>query len=161
MESIGRLAGGIAHDFNNLLTVINGYSEVLLGDHSKHEADARILEQIKKAGNRAAELTQSLLTFSRRQAVRQVPVTIGMLVEDSAEMIRSVLGENIVLELELEDSNKKVFADPGQLQQVLLNLVVNAKDAMPDGGKLTIICQETIISPEAAIPLKIETGTYI
>lgn len=161
MESIGRLAGGIAHDFNNLLTVINGYSEVLLGDHSKHEADARILEQIKKAGNRAAELTQSLLTFSRRQAVRQVPVTIGMLVEDSAEMIRSVLGENIVLELELEDSNKKVFADPGQLQQVLLNLVVNAKDAMPDGGKLTIICRETIISPEAAIPLKIETGTYI
>jgi len=161
MESIGRLAGGIAHDFNNLLTVINGYSEVLLADHSKNEADARILEQIKKAGNRAAELTQSLLTFSRRQAVRQVPVTIGMLVEDSAEMIRSVLGENIVLELELEDSNKKVFADPGQLQQVLLNLVVNAKDAMPDGGKLTIICRETIISPEAAIPLKIETGTYI
>jgi len=161
MASIGRLAGGIAHDFNNLLTVINGYSEILLEDHSKNEADTRILEQIKKAGNRAAELTQKLLTFSRRQAVRHVPVTLGLIVEDSAEMIRSVLGENIALKLELNDTDKKVFADPAQLQQVLLNLVVNAKDAMPDGGKLIITCQEAMVSDDAAIALEIDAGAYI
>ncbi len=161
MESIGRLAGGIAHDFNNLLTVINGYSEILLEDHAKNEPVGKILEQIKKAGNRAAELTQKLLTFSRRQAVRHVPVRLGMIVDDSAEMIRSVLGESIVLELELEDSDKKVFSDPGQLQQVLLNLVVNAKDAMPDGGTLKITCKESMISSSQATALEIKTGAYI
>ncbi len=161
MESIGRLAGGIAHDFNNLLTVINGYSEILLEDTPKNEPVARILEQIKKAGNRAAELTQKLLTFSRRQAVHPVPVSLGMIVEDSAEMIKSVLGESIALEVELQDADKKVFADPGQLQQVLLNLVVNAKDAMPDGGDLKITCRESIVSPREASSLEIEAGPYI
>jgi len=161
MESIGRLAGVIAHDFNNLLTVINGYSEILLEDTTKNEPVARILEQIKKAGNRAAELTQNLLTFSRRQAVHPVPVSLGMIVEDSAEMIKSVLVESIALEVELKDADKKVFADPGQLQQVLLNLVVNAKDAMPDGGELKIICRESIVSPREASSLEIEAGSYI
>ena len=161
MESIGRLAGGIAHDFNNLLTVINGYCEILLEANAKNAPLAKILEQIRKAGNRAAELTQKLLTFSRRQATSHVPVNLGLLTEDSAEMFRSVLGEDIQLQLDLKDNHLFVFADPGQLQQVLLNLVVNAKDAMPEGGVLNINTKTCSISPHSARTMEIKFGTYV
>ena len=161
MESIGRLAGGIAHDFNNLLTVINGYCEILLADNAKNAPVTKILEQIKKAGSRAAELTSQLLTFSRQKATPHVPVNLGLLTEDLAEMFRSVLGEHIQLQLELKDSHQFIFSVPGQLQQVLLNLVVNAKDAMPDGGVLLIKTKTRTVSPHSAKALKIKSGKYI
>ena len=160
MESIGRLAGGIAHDFNNLLTIINGYCEVLLLDPVNAKS-AKILQQIRKAGIRASDLTHQLLTFSRRQAIRQIPVNVNGIIRDAAEMIRSVLGEGIRLELDLMRDPRTVLSDPGQLQQVLLNLVVNAKDAMPEGGVLKIATAETFITPRNAQGLEIGPGDYL
>lgn len=160
MESIGRLAGGIAHDFNNLLTVINGYCEVLLNDKN-NSGIQNILEQIRKAGVRASDLTQQLLTFSRKQVTRKVTLDLNHTIDESAEMISSVLGENIQLDLQLSRRDCKVLSDQGQLQQILLNLVVNAKDAMPNGGILTITTRPYPVEPAEARTLKIEAGNYV
>jgi len=160
MESIGRLAGGIAHDFNNLLTIINGYCEVLLLEMGSSKSE-KILQQIRKAGIRASELTKQLLTFSRRQAIRQVPVNVNRIIRESSEIIRSVLGDNIRLKLDLLPGSCTVLSDPGQLQQVLINLVVNAKDTMPDGGVLEITTASTFVTPRNAQGLEIAAGEYI
>ena len=160
MESIGRLAGGIAHDFNNLLTIINGYCEVLLLEMGSSKSE-KILQQIRKAGIRASELTKQLLTFSRRQAIRQIPVNVNRIIRESSEIIRSVLGDNIRLKLDLLPGSCTVLSDPGQLQQVLINLVVNAKDTMPDGGVLEITTASTFVTPRNAQGLEIAAGEYI
>ena len=138
LESLGRLAGGIAHDFNNLLTVINGYSDLLLRGMDDKNPAYTGLQQIRNAGARAADLTQQLLSFSRKQATKLRPLNLNALVEESLPMLRRLVGEDIHLEMALAPGLGTVKADAGQMHQVLMNLVANARDAMPDGGKVTI-----------------------
>jgi len=138
MEAIGQLAGGIAHDFNNLLTVINGYSELIMSSLKKNDPILPRLEQILKAGKRSAELTQQLLAFSRKQILAPKTLNLNDIVLDTQRMLRRTIGENIELVTDLDPELNFVRADPGQVQQVLLNLVVNARDAMPSGGRLSI-----------------------
>jgi two-component system cell cycle sensor histidine kinase/response regulator CckA len=138
MESIGRLAGGVAHDFNNLLTVINGYSDLL--SRTLREGDPLVdwVSEIAKAGDKAASLTRQLLAFSRKQILVPKPFDLGAMVAENREMLHRLLGEDIELVTTLAPGLSRVMADPGQLHQVLMNLVVNARDAMPSGGRLTI-----------------------
>src|SRR5947209_867535 len=138
MEAVGRLAGGIAHDFNNLLTVITGYSDLLLLNTKLPEGSQDMVQQIKKAGDRAASLTRQLLAFSRRQMLVPEMIDLNSLITSLSQMLRRVIGEDIELILRLEPNLGAVTADPGQVQQVIMNLVVNARDAMPRGGTLTI-----------------------
>jgi PAS domain S-box-containing protein len=138
MEAIGRLAGGVAHDFNNLLTVINGYTDVLLDqlpDDSSEHAD---LAMIRDAGDRAAALTAQLLAFSRRTIIAPKALNLNVLVERLVRMCKRIIGENIVLTTHLDPELDPVMADAGQIEQVVMNLVVNARDAMPRGGRLSI-----------------------
>jgi signal transduction histidine kinase/CheY-like chemotaxis protein len=138
MESIGRLAGGVAHDFNNILTVINGYSDIVY--HQLSEVDPRRsqVNEIRRAGAHAAELTQQLLAFSRKQVGRPRPVNLNAVVEEAEKMLRRILGEDVRLITRLDSSIGLILADPGYVHQMLMNLAVNARDAMPDGGTLLI-----------------------
>jgi PAS domain S-box-containing protein len=138
MEAVGMLAGGVAHDFNNLLTIITGYSQLILKTLSPSDPNRHSAEQIVKAGERAATLTQQLLAFSRRQVLQPKVVDLNKLVTSLSSMLRRLIGEDIDLRLEMRPELGQVNADPGQLEQVLMNLVVNARDAMPKGGTLTI-----------------------
>ena len=137
MESIGRLAGGVAHDFNNLLTVINGYSGLLLSEKSTGSYET-IVGQILNAGECAAGLTRQLLAFSRKQALQPRMVDLNRLVDEMRPMLERLVGEDVETTVRRRGNNGNVHADPNQLQQVILNLVANARDAMPEGGKLTI-----------------------
>ena len=138
MEAIGLLAGGVAHDFNNLLAVINGYSDLLLERGDVPDADRRSLEQIKQAGNSAASLTRQLLMLSRQQVVEPVVLNINQTVGALDKMLRRLIKENIEFSFVLDPQLDRVKADPGQIEQIVLNLVVNARDAMPHGGSLRI-----------------------
>jgi PAS domain S-box-containing protein len=138
MESIGRLAGGVAHDFNNLLTVINGYGDLVLNQLPATVDSYDQVKEIRKAGERAADLTRQLLAFSRRQVLQQKILSLNEVVRDSDKMLRRLLGEDIELVYLLDPALWPVEADPGQLNQVIVNLAVNARDAMPVGGKLVI-----------------------
>ncbi|RMF61080.1 MAG: PAS domain S-box protein [Calditrichaeota bacterium] len=138
MEAIGKLAGGIAHDFNNLLTVINGYSDLLLDQIDSDHPLFSSVQQIQKAGLRAAELTAQLLAFSRRQVIQPIVMNINQVVRDTEKMLRRLIGENIELLTYLEKDLGNIKADIGQIEQIIFNLAVNARDAMPEGGKLTI-----------------------
>lgn len=139
MESIGRLAGGIAHDFNNLLTVINSYSEMLLGDVGTSNSSIRKgLEEIKDAGHRAASLTRQLLAFSRRQVLEPKIVDLNEAVVNTARLLRRLIGEDIALVLCPDPKLGQIKADPGHVEQIIMNLVINARDAMPAGGQLTV-----------------------
>ena len=137
MEAIGSLAGGVAHDFNNLLSVILGYTDLLLGELSEGPLRSDI-EQIKRAGERARELTRQLLAFSRRQILEPRVVDLNAVVHGMETMLRRLLGERVVLSLLTYVRLARIKADPGQLEQVIMNLVVNASDAMNGGGKLTL-----------------------
>ncbi|OFV99063.1 MAG: hypothetical protein A3H28_08100 [Acidobacteria bacterium RIFCSPLOWO2_02_FULL_61_28] len=138
MEAIGRLAGGVAHDFNNLLNVISGYSELLL-DHVK-ESDSlrRYAEEIRKAAYRGASLTRQLLAFSRKQVLEPKVLDLNEVIHETEKMLRRLIGEDIHLDTVLSPELGRVKADPGQIEQVLMNLAVNSRDAMMDGGRLTI-----------------------
>jgi PAS domain S-box-containing protein len=138
MEAIGRLAGGIAHDFNNLLTVILGYTEAVSIRLGPENPLQRKVCEISKAGERAARLTSQLLAFSRKQILQPRNVDINEVISSSDGMLRRLIGEDLDLLLSLDPAAGKVYADPGQLEQVLLNLAVNSRDAMPDGGFLSI-----------------------
>ncbi|HEX7572356.1 MAG TPA: PAS domain S-box protein, partial [Bacteroidota bacterium] len=138
MEAVGRLAGGVAHDFNNLLTVITGYSELLLQKIGKESPMHGEVEEIKKAGDRAASLTQQLLAFSRKQIIEPKVLHLDSLVAEMHKMLTRLIGEDIALQATTGKSLGSVKVDPGQFQQILMNLVVNARDAMPDGGKIVI-----------------------
>ncbi len=138
LESLGTLAGGVAHDFNNLLTVINGYSNIVMRGLSEQDPVRPRIEQIRKAGKQAADLTQQLLAFSRRQITQPRPLDLNSLIEESGEMFRALLGEEIELTSEPGQPLGMVMADPGQMHRVLMNLLVNARDAMPNGGKVSI-----------------------
>jgi two-component system cell cycle sensor histidine kinase/response regulator CckA len=138
MESIGRLSGGIAHDFNNLLSVIIGYSVVLEERADGHNELQKGIQEIKKAGQRAAALTRQLLAFSRQQVLEPRVMNLNTVVADMGKMLPRLIGENIELSIVLHPELGRVKADQGQIEQVLMNLAVNARDAMPRGGKLTI-----------------------
>jgi two-component system cell cycle sensor histidine kinase/response regulator CckA len=139
MEAVGRLAGGIAHDFNNLLTVIIGFTELLLYRHLDDLSPLRgPLEEVQKAGKWAASLTHQLLAFSRKQVLQPKVLDLNAVVADTEKMLRRLIGEDIDLVTVLDPELGPVKVDPGQLEQVIMNLAVNARDAMPQGGKLTI-----------------------
>jgi two-component system, cell cycle sensor histidine kinase and response regulator CckA len=138
MEAIGQLAGGIAHDFNNLLTVINGYSALLVDNRHPDDPDTEALAEIRNAGERAAVLTRQLLAFSRKQFLQLQVIDLNTLVSELAKMLRRLIGEHIVLTVDTDPSLDAVRVDPRQFEQVLLNLAVNARDAMTSGGTLTI-----------------------
>src|SRR6266496_870326 len=138
MEAIGRLAGGVAHDFNNLLAVIIGYSDLLLESLGSSDLNRAKVEQIKQAASSAASLTRQLLTFSRQQVIQPVVLDINQTVSNTEKMLRRLIKENIEFTVELDHNLDRVTADPGQIEQIVLNLVVNARDAMPNGGKLRI-----------------------
>src|SRR5436309_3153503 len=138
MEAVGRLAGGIAHDFNNLLTVITSYSDLLLEDLAPGDAKRDDVEQVRKAADGAAALTRQLLAFSRQQVLEPRVVSLSAVVSGVQKILRRVIGEDIELAITLAPDLGAVRADVGQLEQVLMNLAVNARDAMPTGGRLTI-----------------------
>jgi len=163
MEAIGQLAGGVAHDFNNLLTVINGCSELLLLDAVNDRAEQReLLNEIVKAGERSASLTRQLLAFSRQQVLAPAILDVNEVVHDMEKMLRRLIGEDVELTTALQRPLGRVKADRGQLEQVLLNLAVNARDAMPHGGELTIETRNADLTPDfAASRPGIAPGQYI
>jgi signal transduction histidine kinase len=138
MEAIGTLAGGVAHDFNNIMTAIIGYSDYVLMKMEPADPFRRAISQIKKAGERAAALTYQLLAFSRKQMLQPRTIDLNSVVSDTAEMLRQLIGEHIDLVTKLAAARGVVRIDPGQMQQVIMNLAVNSRDAMPRGGTLTI-----------------------
>jgi two-component system cell cycle sensor histidine kinase/response regulator CckA len=138
MEAVGMLAGGVAHDFNNLLTIITGYSHLILSNLNPGDPNHHAAAQIMKAGERAAALTKQLLAFSRRQVLQPRVLDLNALVTALGSMLQRLIGEDIDLRLALNPGLGRVSADPGQIEQVLMNLVVNARDAMPKGGSLTV-----------------------
>lgn len=162
MEAVGRLAGGVAHDFNNLLMVISGYTEVIL---AKLEANHPLREKglaIQQATDRATTLTRQLLAFSRKQLLELKVVDVNAIVSDMERLLRPLIGETIALVTELSPEAGCTRADAGQLEQVLMNLVVNAKDAMPDGGKLSIRTQRvTMGENHGRGQAFIRPGTYV
>jgi signal transduction histidine kinase len=163
MEAVGRLAGGVAHDFNNLLTVIRGYSELLLGRLGPTDAMRKDMEEIKKAADRASGLTRQLLAFSRRQFIAAKVVDLNALVANMDGMLRRLIGEDIVeLCAELDPSTGAIKADPGQVEQVIMNLVVNARDAMPTGGRLTIETRNVTIGKAVHLDaVGVAPGSYV
>ena len=138
MEAVGRLAGGVAHDFNNLLMVINGYTEVLLEQLEQGGAMHQKVQSIQQAADRAATLTRQLLAFSRKQLLELKVVDVNTVIREMERLLRPLIGENIELVTRLSPEAGRTRADAGQLEQVIMNLVVNAKDAMPEGGKITL-----------------------
>jgi signal transduction histidine kinase/CheY-like chemotaxis protein len=150
MEAVGRLAGGIAHDFNNLLTVINGHSDLLLDTLEKESPVAKDVELIRRAGQSAAALTRQLLAFSRKQVLQPKVLNLNDLVLSAERMLRRVIGEDVQLVTHLGKDLWSVRADPGQMEQVILNLAVNSRDAMPKGGKVTIETGNVVLDESAA-----------
>jgi PAS domain S-box-containing protein len=162
LEAVGQLAGGIAHDFNNLLTVINGYSQLsLMGLHDKDPLRSNI-EEVKKAGERAAALTRQLLAFSRKQVLQPKVLDLNLLVSEIEKMLQRLIGADIELRTALEPELGRIKGDPGQIEQVLMNLVVNARDAMEGGGKLTIETQNVYVDDGyVSQHLAVTPGSYV
>jgi two-component system cell cycle sensor histidine kinase/response regulator CckA len=150
MEAIGQLAGGIAHDFSNLLTVISGYTEILLSRPAQAAEGAEEILEIKRAAHRAARLIRQLLAFSRRQVIEPKPLDLTDIVRETQTMFAPLIGENITFETALSEGLGSVSADAVQIEQVIMNLVVNARDAMPDGGKLRVTTANVTVSEDFA-----------
>lgn len=167
LESIGRLAGGVAHDFNNLLTAINGYTDMVLAGLEETDANKTYLQEVRRSGERAAELTHQLLAYSRKQVLVPKLLNLNSVVENMTNMLRRLIGDNIELKSELDPDLGLVKADPGQLEQLLMNLVVNAKDAMPEGGRITVYTGvETLEADSDALhpidkELSVAPGRYV
>ena len=162
MEAIGQLAGGMAHDFNNILTAIIGYSDVLiqqLGDNSSHSEKAL---HINRAAMRAANLTRQLLAFSRKQILDLRPVNLNETLTSFEKMLRPLIGENIELVIAPDSDAAKTMSDPGQIEQILFNLAINARDAMPAGGRLTIETKNAFLDEEyARAHTEVQPGPYV
>ncbi len=162
LESVGRLAGSIAHDFNNLLTIINGYAHLVLGEMGPQDTMRDPMEELSKAAMQAAALTRQLVSFSRRQVAEPKTIVANEFVKDYENMLGRLLGENIHLVLSLDPHAGAFRADPGQMGQVLMNLAVNAKDAMPDGGKLVIETSSMVVDEHfARSHLYVSPGHYV
>jgi len=162
MEAVGKLAGGVAHDFNNLLTAIVGHSEMCLRRLPADDPIYRKVEQIKKSGDRAAALTRQLLAFSRKQILQPEIIDLNNIVAEMSKMLQRLIGEDIDLMMGLAANAGKVKADPHQIGQVLMNLSVNARDAMPHGGKLTIETSNVFLGDEfAGSHLAVSPGQYV
>jgi signal transduction histidine kinase/ActR/RegA family two-component response regulator len=161
LEAIGRLAGGVAHDFNNLMTIVSGYSSMLRAHVRQDPTLDHFVSEIQHAATRAATLTGQLLAFSKRQVVQVKVIGINQAVNDVHAMLQRVIGEDIELEVELSEAAGSVRCDKGQLDQVLLNLAVNARDVMPKGGKLKITTQATTVGSAEALANNIQPGDYI
>jgi signal transduction histidine kinase/ActR/RegA family two-component response regulator len=161
MEAVGRLAGGIAHDFNNLLTVINGYASFVLGNLRAGEPFYDELLQIRNAGDRAASLTRQLLAFSRKQVVQPEVFDLNETVAETRSMLARVLGEHVELVTDLGVDLPRVSADPGQVSQMLVNLAINARDAMPNGGTLTIATRSVSDDEAAALGGESHANAYV
>ena len=162
LESIGRLAGGVAHDFNNLLTIINGYSDLLLAQLDPDNPQTEPVREIRKAGERATSLTRHLLAFSRKQIVEKKPIAVNSMLSDSLDTLRRLVGEDVQLVTDMCPEPDVVLADAGQLHQVLLNLVVNARDAMPQGGRLHISTRRVELDAASAARLpEAQPGPYV
>jgi PAS domain S-box-containing protein len=160
IEALGRLAGGIAHDFNNLLTVILSYSAMLAQALPKRSREAKDVEEIERAGERAAQLTRQLLAFSRRQVLEPRPLELGATLQLMDGMIRQLLGEDIELRIIAGHGAGAVMVDAGQVEQLVTNLVVNARDAMQDGGVLTLETARIDLTPRLAAELGLAPGAY-
>ena len=162
LDSIGQLAGGVAHDFNNLLTIISGYSELILGRCDPDDPVCEPVEQISRAAARAAALTRQLLAFGSRQPSEQKDIVIDDVVGGVEKMLRRLIGEDVDLALSLSAGDGTIRADPGQIEQVIVNLVINARDAMPGGGKLLIGTANLYIDEESAqCRLAVTPGHYV
>ena len=162
LESLGRLAGGVAHDFNNLLVVIVGYCDLLLGDLRGQERASGRLVQIQKAAQKASALTRQLLAFSRRQILNPAVVDLRTVVQDIEQMLRRLVGEDVQLKIALPARPAPALVDPGQMGQVLMNLAANARDAMPDGGQLSIDVETVHLDGSyAAAHAGVSAGDYV
>jgi signal transduction histidine kinase/ActR/RegA family two-component response regulator len=162
MEAVGRLAGGVAHDFNNLLTVIRGNTDLLLDSDKTDRLQHRYLEQIQKAGDRAVSMTRQLLAFSRMQVLQPRVLDLNLTISEMNKMLPRLIGEHIEFSFLPEPALATVLADPGQIEQVFLNLAVNARDAMPEGGKLTVRTKNLLMDPaDAARHQPMPPGSYV
>ena len=148
MEAVGRLAGGVAHDFNNLLTVINGYSELIMGTFKPGDRNGDLVKEIMKAGDRATGLTRQLLAFSRHQVLLPQVLNLNAILADSEKMLRRLIGADVDVKTIKDPALGNIKADPSQVEQVLLNLAVNARDAMPSGGRLVLRTENVELSAE-------------
>ncbi len=162
MEAIGRLAGGIAHDFNNLLTAIIGFSQLLMNrlePDSKHRHE---VEEIQKAGKIASTLTQQLLAFSRQQPISPKIINLNSIIAERAELLRRLIGANILITFQLDEALARIKADPGQIEQVIINLAVNARDAMPRGGELRIATSNVeLFRDKTILEIVLPPGHYV
>jgi two-component system cell cycle sensor histidine kinase/response regulator CckA len=161
LEALGQLAGGVAHDFNNLLSVILGYTSILLDDLGDRDPARADVAEIHDAGVRASDLTRQLLAFSRKQVLQPRVIEVDALLARNEKMLRRLLGEGVELLLVGSPVRKTVRADPGQLEQVLMNLAVNARDAMPAGGRLTLEAGLATLDEQAASRMGVERGDYV
>ena len=162
MEAVGQLAGGVAHDFNNLLTAILGYSQILAGELRESPNHFAAVEEIRKAGERAAGLTRQLLAFSRKQMLEPRVLDLNEVVRHIQEMLSRLIGEDIQVAIKLDPALGSVRADAGQLQQVIMNLAVNARDAMPRGGRLTIETANVELDDSYAVThVHVQPGRYV
>jgi len=150
LEVVGRLAGGVAHDFNNLLTVIIGYTDILQNKHVADSGTSSLLNEIRQAGERASLLTRQLLLFSRKEKMQPVVLNLNDRVSGLVKMLHRLIGDDIELTTDLDPQLGHVRADPGQIEQVIMNLAINARDAMPKGGKLQIETRNLILGPHTS-----------
>ena len=162
LEAVGRLAGGVAHDFNNMLGVILGYGDILRAQLSPDHPGQKSAAEMQKAGRRAADLTRQLLAFSRKQILQPQVVNLNSLIEDLNKMLRRLIGDDIELVFRPDSQGATVKADPGQLEQVVMNLAVNARDAMPGGGRLLVETARVMVGEEfASQHAPMPSGEYV
>jgi len=162
MEAVGRLAGGIAHDFNNLLTAIQGYADLLIRKTDENSPDAQDLHHIHQAATRAAQLTRQLLLFSRKQPMEFRPLDVNATIEDLLDMLRRLIGEDVSIHADLADNVWPIRGNEGSVEQILVNLAVNARDAMPGGGTLDIRTENATLGDEEAAALRgAKPGRYV
>jgi PAS domain S-box-containing protein len=161
MEAVGKLAGGVAHDFNNLLTIIIGFGEMLRAEVASQPALSEPVDAIRDAAERAASLTRQLLAFSRQTLLQPKVLDLNATITTTGRMLSRLIGENIRVRLVLDPSISRVRVDPGQLDQVLMNMAVNARDAMPNGGTLTITTQELELTHDVAARLEAQPGRHV
>ncbi len=162
MEAVGRLAGGVAHDFNNMLTIIAGYNRMMLDQISTLDPMRGYAEEILKASDRAAALTNQLLAFSRRQVMQPKVISVNTLMSEAEKMLRRLIGEDVVLQVKLQPELWNIRADPGQIEQVIFNLVINARDALSQGGRITVETSNIKLDKNyAKTHLGVHPGPYV